>query len=326
MENIAKHTVFPIAFAAHSKNDETRFFSTSGGIFPELAKSVLAKNGVVVGAKYTSELLVEHIMVRDIKELKSLQQSKYLSSSLKDIFKKIQIELSLNKIVLFCGSPCQVAGLLMFLKKTYTNLITIDFICRGMNSPKAFLSWIKEIEQKEHSTVEKVWFKYKQGGWNSSPTRTKVFFSNNVSKEFFGPDNKYMFGYLNSNLYIRPSCGKCSFKGTNHKSDITLGDFWGLNQMFDDDKGTSLVIINTESGLLLFKTINSAIVCNKVPFEESISQNPMYKESVKLSKYRGKFLRKLNNGNFSKLLDLYMKKQNGKIKLLIKKLVRRKKQ
>jgi coenzyme F420-reducing hydrogenase beta subunit len=115
--------------------------------------------------------------------------------------------------VLFCGSPCQVAGLHSYLGKKNDNLYTIDFICRGMNSPKAYKAWLREIEEKEKAKVTRVWFKYKENGWKKSPRCTRIDLSNGKYIVQKGEFNPFMSGYLGPNLYIRPSCSDCQFKG-----------------------------------------------------------------------------------------------------------------
>lgn len=308
MDNIKKES-YPSSFVAWSRNFAERFYSTSGGIFFELANAIIKNGGFVVGAAYNEKLLVNHIMVNSLDEISLLQQSKYVCSSLNRIYIDIENKLKSSDTVLFCGSPCQVSGLLSYLGKTYENLYTVDFICRGINSKKAYLSWINEIESVEMDSVEKVWFKYKEGGWKTSPTRTRIDFKSGKTKIFFGNENKYMFGYLNSNLFLRPSCGLCRFKGQSRKSDITIGDFWGLDPKFDDDKGASLVIINSYKGKDLFSLISDNITCIETNFQNSVENNPMYSQSIKLPFYRKKFLLSLDKNKFSFVFNKYFKRQ-----------------
>lgn len=172
----------PDTYAVWSKNGDTRFCSTSGGAFTEFAKAIIVDGGCVAGAKYNGENLVEHDLIDKIDDIKKLRQSKYMSSSIGNIYKRVKDELVSGRLVGFCGSPCQVAGLYSYLGKEYNNLFTMDFICRGMNSPKAFKAWINEIEQQEESKVIKVWFKYKAGGWKTSPKRTRLDFENGIHR------------------------------------------------------------------------------------------------------------------------------------------------
>lgn len=242
----------PETYAVWSKDQDIRYCSTSGGAFTEFAKAIIADGGLVAGARYNDENLVEHDLIDSYEGIEKLRQSKYMSSSMGDIYKRVKTELDSGRLVGFCGSPCQVAGLYSFLGKEYENLFTMDFICRGMNSPKAFKAWLSEIEQREGCKVTKVWFKYKEGGWKTSPRRTRLDFENGSYKIYKGEKNLYMHGYLTSNLYIRPCCGDCRFKGVPRKSDVTFADFWGIDKELDDDKGTSMLLVNSEKGKKIF--------------------------------------------------------------------------
>ena len=179
----------PDTYAVWSKNSDTRFYSTSGGAFTEFARAIIADGGCVAGAKYNNENLVEHDLIDNFEDIEKLRQSKYMSSSMGNIYKRVKAELVSGRLVGFCGSPCQVAGLYSFLGKEYDNLFTMDFICRGMNSPKAFKAWLNEIEHREGSKVIKVWFKYKEGLAMQVPLcdfRYKRLRTNRQSTDFDG--------------------------------------------------------------------------------------------------------------------------------------------
>ncbi len=319
----------PDTYAVWSKDQNVRYCSTSGGAFTEFAKAILADGGLVAGARYNDENMVEHDLVDDYEGIEKLRQSKYLSSSMGDIYKKVKSELSAGKLVAFCGSPCQVAGLYTFLGKEYDNLFTMDFICRGMNSPKAFRAWLSEIEQQEGSKVTKVWFKYKEGGWKTSPKRTRLDFENGKIKVYEGEENLYMYGYLTSNLYIRPSCGNCRFKGVPRKSDVTFADFWGINKELDDDKGTSMILINSEKGQMYFNRIFENFNAYKKDFNSIFDGNPMFTTSAKVPENGHDFLTNLDVLSFSENLKKYggypvpisyMKRRISKVRQIVKKI------
>lgn len=301
MERFAK----PDTYAVWSKNNETRFNSTSGGAFSEFAKVILAEGGIVAGAKYNEENLVEHAITNSLEGVEGLRQSKYMSSSVGSCYKKVKEELLKGRLVAFCGSPCQVAGLYLFLGKEYDNLFTMDFICRGMNSPKAFKSWMNEIEEQENSKVTRVWFKYKDGGWKTSPRRTRLDFENGTYKVFEAEKNLYMHGYLNSNLYIRKCCGDCKFKGIPRKADITFADFWGIEKELDDDKGTSMLLINSEKGREYFDKVINDMEVHQKDFETILGGNPMFSTSAIVPEKGHDFLVDLDNLSFSNCLKKY---------------------
>lgn len=298
-------------YAAWSKDSEIRYSSTSGGIFSELALQVLSKSGYVSAAAYDENNIIHHVLINDKNELENLRQSKYAQSRMDDIYEKIKIKLQDNTtVVLFCGTPCQVAGLKSFLQKTYSNLITIDFICRGVNSPKALREWIGEMEHIHNSKVRRIWFKYKIDGWKNSPKCTRIDFQNGNSIVKKEKDNSFMYGYLGPNLYIRPCCGSCKFKGKNRCADITLGDFWGINSHLDDDKGTSLVLINSIYGNVLFEDVKSRIEYSKRKLDEILDGNVCFNNSIKINPKSEEFFKilDLKKESFSKLVYRYSKK------------------
>ena len=306
METVMKgHFSEPETYAAWSRNADIRYRSTSGGVFTELARVIINKGGIVSGARYNDECKVEHCIVDSIEGLEAIRQSKYMSSDPKNIYREIKEALSAGRLVGYCGSPCQVAGLYSFLGHDYDNLITIDFICRGMNSPKAFISWLKEEEKLENSRAIKVWFKYKDGGWKSSPRRTRIDFEDGHNVVYEGKKNLFMYGYLSSNLYIRPCCGNCRFKGVPRQGDITLADFWGIEKELDDDKGTSLILINSSKGVSLLEEAIDNLVIHHRDFREIFQGNPMFSQSALVPENAHQFLTDLDNMSFSEALRKY---------------------
>lgn len=320
----------PDTYAVWSKDNDIRYNSTSGGAFSEIAKVFLAEGGLIAGARYNDNNLVEHAIVGTVEEIEELRQSKYMSSSLGDCYKKIKEELVKGKLLAFCGSPCQVAGLYSYLGREYDNLFTMDFICRGMNSPKAFRAWLDEIEEREGSQVTKVWFKYKEGGWKSSPRRTRLDFENGTHKVYENEKNLYMDGYLSSNLYIRPCCGNCKFKGVPRKSDITFADFWGIEKEYDDDKGISMLLINSLKGEQYFEKIRNNMVVFQKSFDSIYTGNPMFLTSAVIPESGHDFLVDLDYMSFSQAVKKYTTKMQvlnkycRKTKQIIKKMLGRK--
>lgn len=297
----------PKVYAAWSKDKDNRFKSTSGGLFTEIVTPIIEKKGFVVGASYDENNMVYHKIVNDLEGLKELRQSKYLQSDTKNIYADTKKLLDNDKLIAFCGAPCQVSGLYKYLKKDYKNLLTIEFICRGMNSPKAYKAWLGEIEKSENKKVSKVWFKYKENGWKASPKCTRVDFTDGDFKVFNGNENTYMEGYLNSNLYIRPACGTCRFNGLPRQADITLADFWGINGELDDDEGTSLVIINTETGNAFFENIKDKIFYDERKLEEVYDGNICFSTAVDINKKSEEFLKNVSENNFSEMVKKYSK-------------------
>lgn len=294
----------PITYVTWSKDDTIRYNSTSGGAFSELVLPILNSNGYVIGAEYDTDNTVKHSIIHRADDLKRLRQSKYVQSLSGDIYNQVKMLLKDNNQVAFCGTPCQVAALYAYLGKNYDSLYTIDFICRGVNSPKAFRSWLSEIESEMNSKVSRVWFKYKENGWKTSPLCTRLDFKNGEHKIISGKANLFMYEYLTSNLFIRPSCSQCHFKGSPRLSDITLADFWGLEADLDDDKGSSLLMANSTKGLNMLNNASMRVTLKEQSFEKSIQANPCFLNSVVLDNQRNaRFLESLSKYSFSKAIE-----------------------
>lgn len=314
-------------YAAWSKDEDIRYHSTSGGVFSELAYSVLDMGGLVAGAAYGEDNLVHHIIVSNKVDIEQIRQSKYVQSDIEDVYLVIRRYLKEGKKVLFCGSPCQIAGLRACLQGKEDGLTTIDFICRGMNSPKAYIYWIKELEELFSSRVIRVWFKYKEHGWKQSPLCTRIDFENGQYHIENGEKNSFMQGYLRGNLYLRPSCAKCQFKGEERCSDITLADFWKIDSQYDDDCGTSMVMINSENGKKLFDYTKDRLVTHQKTIDEVRVGNICFDNSVKINPRGKEFLTRLDDKAFSELVMEYTKvsiykKAIRKTKSILKKIWR----
>lgn len=285
-------------YAAWSLDKENRFLSTSGGIFSEFALAVLKEGGVVCGASYDGVYEVRHVLIDNRAELEKLRQSKYVQSNMGEIYKEIAAQLSQGKSLLFCGNPCQCQAVFNYCKECKVNiekLYLIDFICRGSNSPKVYEKFLKELEKEYQSVVNKVWFKNKTYGWNCFST--KIEFENGASYLKDRYHDTFIRGYIEENLYIRPSCADCNFKGFNRISDITLGDFWGvqLRELSKErDGGTSMVMLHTEKGKGLWNTILDRVWSAEKTLKEVTAGNSCFAHSVKYGEHREEFMKDLD--------------------------------
>lgn len=314
-------------YAAWSRDSEIRYKSTSGGAFTELARVILNQGGKVVGAAYDKDNFVHHVVISSQEEIEKIRQSKYIQSDIESVYATVDKILKSGTKVLFCGAPCQVAGLKHFLQRNSELLYTVDFICRGMNSPKAYSYWLQELEEKFNSKVKRVWFKYKENGWKKSPLCTRVDFVNGATHVLDDEKNLFMIGYLRGNLYLRPSCSECHFKGSDRYSDITLADFWKIDQKYDDDCGTSMVMINTNKGCDLFELAKDSMFVYKRKFEEIKNGNVCFDGSITINPKGREFLMRLGDKPFSKLVNEYARLPLHqtiirKIKKAIKKVVK----
>lgn len=294
----------PLIYAAWSNNDKIRINSTSGGIFSELALKILEREGYICGAEYAENFEIKHCIIQSYKELEKLRQSKYAQSNIGTIYKEITELIKKEKLVLFCGTPCQCEALHKIIGEQ-ENLYLVDFICRGVNSPKALRKFIENIEAEFQSRATKVWFKNKTYGWNRFATKVEMdngtFYLKDRNEDYF------MKGYIGYNLYMRPSCGNCMFKNTSKISDITLADFWGVrlnNKNEDVEKGISLVMINSLKGNKLFNDINSRIFYEKKTLGDIYNGNPYLNQSPYIDPLRRKyFFSHLDKERFDVLIN-----------------------
>ncbi len=145
----------PGVYAAWTKDDKVRFDSTSGGIYYELAHFFIEAGGYIAGCAFSDDFKsAKHIIGNTSEDLHKIMGSKYFQSDTQGIYKNVSDLLKRNEKVLFCGTPCQVAALRAYLGKEYDNLFLLDFICKGINSPKAYTAYINEIEHKYKSPIK----------------------------------------------------------------------------------------------------------------------------------------------------------------------------
>lgn len=297
--------------AAKNKNENERINSSSGGVFILLAKYVLMNNGVVFGAVYDNLWEVHHGCATDLVGVQKMIGSKYMQSRIEETFKTAEFYLKEGREVLFTGTPCQILGLHSFLRKNYDNLLTVDICCHGVPSPGVWRRYLSDMIQKicvpkdkkdnckkveEDIGIININFRDKRKtGWKKYSLALnlkkdkKTFFYSETNR-----DDLYMQGFL-KNLYLRPSCYDCKCKDGCSQSDITIGDFWGINKIIpnvDDDKGLSLVLINSEKGRKILHKLNM----ETWPFNFSIAKqtNRGLSSHIDLPSQRGKFFKLFN--------------------------------
>lgn len=242
----------PLAvYAVKHKNELVRENSSSGGLFTALSDEILAHNGVICGAAYDKNMVVTHHFVTDKTGRDAMRGSKYVQSNLGNAFSTVKSQLESGKTLFFTGTPCQVDGLNHYLSLSNTDtarLLTCDVICHGTPSPMLFAEYLHLLETKSRSKVINYYFREKSTGWHNSSERP-VFANPNVSYDvFLTRAYRALFNSCNS---MRPSCHSCRYSSLKRCSDITIGDFWGIEKSdpcFDDNRGVSLCLINTEKG------------------------------------------------------------------------------
>lgn len=298
----------PKVYAAYTTDDRIRIDSTSGGIFSMIAKKGYEKQAYIGGAIYNEDHTVSQIVSPNPDDLPRLRSSKYLQSNAEGVYKNIKFLLKQGKSVIFCGTPCQIQALYRFLgNKDNENLTTIDFICRGVNSPKVFLSYMKMLENKFGAKADKIKFKAKEWGWHRFSMRVNFANGKEYCKDRY--HDLFFIGYLQTGNFARPSCYECPFKGFPQKSDITLADFWGIEKIdasMDQDKGTSLVMINSDKGRKLFEEIKPVVRWKEFTFQDAKAGNPAINSSLKsTSKNRHEFFEDIDIMSFDKVAKKY---------------------
>lgn len=260
-------------YAAINKDETVHKTSQSGGIFYALSCVVLNKQGVVYGAAQNLDFETEHICITDQNDLYRLQGVKYVQSAVGNAFIQVEEDLRSGKLVLFSGTPCQIAGLNNYLKRRSVacdNLVTVDLVCYGVPSPGIFREWLSLIENKYRAKVTKMSFRRTDALWGKG--KEQYFFSNGKSLE--GSFYTYLFF---NDMIIRPGCESCRFCNMNRQADITLGDFWGIADSlpeFYDDRGVSLVICNTDNGKKLLDDAKEQLVLHKSTIEAATAAQP----------------------------------------------------
>lgn len=257
-------------YACWSKRLTEREMSSSGGAFSVIARNVLDKGGIVYGACMCEDLIVRHIAIDKIHDLYLIQGSKYVQSFLGDTYKHVTRNLTKGKLVLFSGTPCQVAGLYSFLHKKYENLYTCDVICHGVPSQTAFDIYINKINLR--GKCQNFSFRFTKG-WGFQLSRQKNRTSN---KRVLSPRKTYYLRAFTKGLMFCESCYSCIYAKPERVSDFTLGDFWGIGEKipfnYPMHKGISCLLINTEKALQLCSKLRDLILVER-SLEEAVEGN-----------------------------------------------------
>lgn len=290
--------VKPIAAYA-VKIEEFVSGSASGGVFPYIAGRIVDEGGVVFGAVLNDDMTVGHEEAETRGEIDMMRGPKYVQSDLYSVFEDVRTYLSEGRKVFFTGTPCQVAGLNSYLGCRYDGLLTADVACHGVPGPGLWARYVEALARKYNDDVSSVSFRDKSRGWMHYGFTIKV-----PTSEIYTPymDDPYMALFV-QNMTLRPSCYTCKARCGRSGSDITLADMWTVGSLlkdWDDDKGTSLVIANTEKGM----KIVSGLQGREVPFETAAAGNGGFAGDVEMPGRREEFFQ---GYPFAKDLISYMK-------------------
>ena len=256
------------SYMARSKDFNTIANSSSGGIFYHLAKNLIDKEGIVYGAVLDNKnWTLEHKSSEQVK-LEAMMKSKYVQSKTSNVIENIIENIKNGKKVLFSGTPCQTAAIKKCVKDDI-NLYTIDFICHGVPSIKVFRDKIKLMEKKYKSKVTNVNFRNKYNNW--SEQKMYMEFENGSKYLMSGAVDDYFYLFL-KNLILRKACYHCKYSNEQHSTDITLADYWGINKYYpelNDEKGYSLIIVNTKKGEQLLNNIKENIDIQEIEWDKA---------------------------------------------------------
>lgn len=308
-----------VVYALTSKNNDFVSKSASGGVFAQLASFFIENNGVVYGVAFDENDIkngAKHISVNNLKDLYRLQGSKYVQSNIGMTMKAVKNDLDAGLKVLFSGSPCQVAGLKSFLKKDYDNLYTVDVICHGVPSQRFFSDFLTHSEKKIKGKITDFSFRDKSKG-QGMIARVKYTDKNGIEKEICKKGQLFSYFYLFLfGVTYRENCYSCPYAKKERFSDMTIGDYWGFNNIFDknnvpdgmtDEKGISCALINTEKGSELFNSCKDSFIFLESSYEDVSKMNGQLKYPSKKNPYRERFFKVYAQSGYEGVERLYFK-------------------
>lgn len=293
------------AVAAYSRDEGIRIQSSSGGLFSILARQILKEGGIVFGAAYDEDFHVNYCGVDKMEELYRLRGAKYIESNLGNVYTQIQENLNQDRKVLFCGLPCHVAGLLRKVGNQ-EKLVCVDMVCHGVPPEWVWDAYLKAYQSRK-GKITRVFMRDKRDSWIRSHWRIET---TGVVYLESSRENLYMRGFV-EDLYLRTCCYGCKFKGISRESDLTLGDYWGISRIhpgFADDKGVSLVLIQSEKGKQLFQDVSRQLCWVKSDIRQAARHNPSLVLSAVRPRRHEKIMEELKMGyDFISLMEKNLK-------------------
>lgn len=310
-------------YALYSKDVKKRLASTSGAAATIFGENIIANGGIVYGVSnlyFNDEF--KFIRIDNTKDLDKIKGSKYVHAHVGKAFKDVKKDLIAGKIVMFVGTPCQIAGLKGFLMKDYDNLITVDIICHGVPSQQLFFEQLKQygINCLEIYEVS----------FRNNERYCLTIYGKNKEKIFSKSSSliPYFRNFLQGNIF-RENCYSCKYAKKERISDITIGDFWGLdnNCKIKDDinKGISLVLVNSPKGLKLFENIKSKCVFEERTLKEAVNGNKQLQHPMSKNRKYNIYVTNYKKLGFKKTMEKMLSLKD-KLKILIKKILMKGKQ
>ena len=315
-----KPSTYPVlkTYAAKHMSNETKLKSSSGGIFTALAEIILKEGGVVFGASFDGNWNVVHAYVENLEDLDKLRRSKYVQSDIGKTYQQAKQFLEQGRAVLFTGTPCQIAGLRNYLGKEYEKLLTAELFCHGVPSPAVWQKFLTQDTQK--GKISAIDFRHKHFGWDASFLKISYQDGSSIPQaphcllpllskgQGFLFRRLYRLRFWISNLYERPACHQCHFKGLDKMADFSMGDLWGVRETYPqqyDVNGLSALLVNTLKAQGLCEKL--ALEKTPVDLQKVVKYNPYLLTSVKPHPKRKEFFRRYQTENFNSLVRELLK-------------------
>lgn len=292
---VARNPVKPLAvYATRAKDDVLRQGSSSGGVSSLLARLILQDGGAVFGVRCDStDGNVAFAEARTESEFAEFRGSKYVQADTGCVYRDVKRCLEAGCEVLFVGTPCQVAALKSYLGRDYDRLLSVDFVCHGVPSP---LAWKRFLAQHGDRGFSRIVFRDKRAGWRKYAMRVVTTDGRDCCSNLKG--YTYLWGFI-ADLYNRRSCHQCHFRNGCNASDITIGDYWGVEERFpalDDNRGVSLVVIRTHKGESWFARMLPEVVWAESDWDHAVKGNPSLVSDVRPHAKREEFFARLSRG------------------------------
>lgn len=307
------------SYAVAAKDDVAIMNSASGGAFIALATQIINMGGVVYGCAMEKEnniFVIKNKRAEKLEELKKFQGSKYVQSSITEIFPLIRNDLMKGIKVLFSGTPCQNAALKKFLRKEYNNLYTVEIICHGVPNQKLFNDFISHYEKQLNGTIKEFYFRDKSKG-QGYITRTVYADKNGQIRQKIKKGELFAYiRFFSKSLTLRENCYECPYAGKNRAADLTIGDFWGFNEVHSNEaasaklttqKGISCVLINSEKGQELFAKCRGDFEYIESSFEKVQKYNEQLKTPTRMPEKRKLVLETYSANGYDGLEKYYWK-------------------
>ncbi len=317
------------AYAAVCEEKKLLRASASGGAFAALANGILSQDGVVFGsAMPEGEKRPRHIMIESVQQISQLQGSKYAQSETCRIYPLVKQKIKQGVPVLFSGTPCQVAGLRGYLQgKEYKNLLTVDLICHGVPSGSMLESYLEHLEQREHIQVKMFSFRGKQEGWGKFRFSMRYNRISGQERQLDRPANRssYYWLFLKGATY-RESCYHCPYACMERVSDLTIGDWWGIQEAYPDyigkesnqldpNEGISCVLVNTKMGENALEKYGCLLKLLPTDPDAVANGNRQLRQPQVAPEFRDAIMELYKNGGYPAVEQWYQKRLGWKGKL-----------